>query len=314
MNYNLSPGEHDKISYSVENPRVAPLAAAFYGLLIVLGLNTIIGAVLHLLIFGFKTQDFSSAPMRMLQITNQLWFFLLPGLVLSLYIYKDVTKVIRFKLPALWELAAFGAGMLLLIPLLGNFSVLQNYLISNLAEKNAIVRKILDSLIYLDRMTQDAYSSLLRPENFIDKILIICVVAITPAICEEVFFRGFLQKSFELRFTKFWGAFITAFFFALLHMNPFGTIPLFILGLYFGYAVYRTNSIFVSMFLHFLNNFIATIVVFFTPAGGKDSDVFAPVSLLEFRTSTMTVLSLTVLFGLVLYLINYYYSKQKFLS
>lgn len=301
------------MSFSPENPRYSPVKAAFLGLAVVLVLNTLGGALLHLAIFGFKQQDFSSAPIRMLQIANQLWFFLLPGLALSLFIYGDVSKVIRVKIPHLWEAGVFGLGLLLLIPLLGNLAVLQNFFISHLAEKSAIVKKSLDFLIQMDKMTQDAYSSLLHPSNFIDKLLIICVVAITPAICEEVFFRGFLQKSFELRFTKFLGAFFTAIFFAAMHMNPFGTLPLFLLGLYFGYAVYRSDSIFVSMFLHFLNNFVATIVVFFTPAGGRDTDTFAPVSLLEFRSSTLTVLCLSILFGIVLYMINRYYSKQKFL-
>ncbi|MFC2140079.1 type II CAAX prenyl endopeptidase Rce1 family protein, partial [Bacteroidota bacterium] len=86
--------------------------------------------------------------------------------------------------------------------------------------------------------------------------------AVVPSICEEVFFRGYVQKSFELKYKPFWAALITALFFGLYHFNPFGMIPLILLGLFIGYSAYMSNSIIVPMLIHFLNNFIAAIAYF----------------------------------------------------
>ncbi|MCB9248002.1 MAG: CPBP family intramembrane metalloprotease [Ignavibacteriales bacterium] len=46
------------------------------------------------------------------------------------------------------------------------------------------------------------------------------------------------------------------------HFNPYGLIPLILLGMYFGFAVYKSDSIIVAMILHFLNNFISIVAYF----------------------------------------------------
>ncbi len=297
---------------SINNPRYPPLKAAFIGLGVVLFLNIVVASVLHLLIFGFKPSNAMGLPVRLLQMANQLWFFLLPALALSLYIFKDVSRIIRFRLPEYRDFGVFSIGLFVLIPLLNSFMVLQNYCIQLLADRNSTVKQLLDYLSKLDIEVQGVYSSILTPNNFLDVIIIIAVVAITPAICEEVFFRGFLQKSLELRYSKYAGALISAIVFGLLHMNPFATIPLVTLGLYFGYAIIKTDSIFVSMLLHFLNNMFAVTVFLLASNKEKELETFSPVSLAEFQFAAKSFLSLAILFGIVLFIINRYYSiKQK---
>ena len=88
---------------------------------------------------------------------------------------------------------------------------------------------------------------------------IIFVVAVIPAICEETLFRGFVQKSFELKMRPVWAILITSVFFGFYHFSPYGLIALISLGAYFGFAAYTSNSIFVTMILHFTNNFIAVL-------------------------------------------------------
>ena len=310
-NNSLHNESGDTPHLSVENPRYPPLKAAFIGLGVVLFLNIVGGSILHVSIFGLKEPNAMGLPLRLIQIANQIWFFLLPALAMSLYIYRDVTHVIRFRLPDIKDFGVFSIGLLVLVPLLNSFIVLQNYGIQLLADRSPVIKNILVVLSKLDNQVQGIYSNLLTPTNFFDVLIIVVVVAITPAICEEVFFRGFLQKSFELRYSKYVGAFFSAIVFGLLHMNPFATIPLIVLGLYFGFAIIKTDSIFVSMFLHFLNNLFAVIVFLLASDKAKELDSFTPVSYSEFVLGLESFVSLAILFGVVLYITNRYYSKKQ---
>ena len=82
---------------------------------------------------------------------------------------------------------------------------------------------------------------------------VLLLVAVTPAICEELFFRGFIQSGF--RRLGMWPAVIaTGFLFGLMHSSIYRLMPTFFLGAVFGYAVWRTHSIVVGMLCHALNN------------------------------------------------------------
>ncbi len=82
------------------------------------------------------------------------------------------------------------------------------------------------------------------------------VVGITPGICEEILCRGYILGAFKSR--GFWTPIIvSAMLFAILHLDPFRFIPVAVLGMYLGYLVVRSGSIFVSMFAHMLNNSLA---------------------------------------------------------
>lgn len=82
-------------------------------------------------------------------------------------------------------------------------------------------------------------------------------VALTPAICEEILFRGFALRPLEKAFGGKWAIILTALAFAIVHLDFVRLVPTFALGLAFGYTAIKTRSIFPSMVLHLLNNSIA---------------------------------------------------------
>ena len=82
------------------------------------------------------------------------------------------------------------------------------------------------------------------------------VMAITPAICEELLFRGLILSG--LRRCGSWPAIvISSLLFALAHASIYRLLPTFCLGLLLGYVVLRTGSIACSMLVHALNNGVA---------------------------------------------------------
>jgi uncharacterized protein len=102
----------------------------------------------------------------------------------------------------------------------------------------------------------------------------ILMVAIIPAIGEELMFRGVLQKIFS-NWTRnaHWGIFISSFIFTLIHFQFYGLFPRWILGMVFGYLYLWSGSIWAPILAHFINNSFAVLGYFMVSKGsiGKES-------------------------------------------
>lgn len=91
-------------------------------------------------------------------------------------------------------------------------------------------------------------------------LLIIGIIVLAP-ICEEIFFRGFMQRAYEGR-TKRYGFVITGLLFGSFHIfNGISEVmPACILGLAMGYLVYKTDSLSTSMLFHGAVNTCAVLL------------------------------------------------------
>ncbi|MEG8946230.1 CPBP family intramembrane glutamic endopeptidase [Rosettibacter firmus] len=256
--------EYNSQKPELEKPviNITPVTAAFLGLALVFVLYQFGGAILTLLIFGLDFEKADINAVRLLTMGGQILLILVPSLLLSKYIYVDVTSILRIRFPSKKEILVFVIGLILLIPLLQNFLYVQNYLIEKIAENNYLIKSIKNVIDQLDKLLESTYTNLIIAHSFIEGLFIILIVAVVPAVCEEVFFRGYVQSSFEYKFKPFWSALLTAVFFSIYHFNPYGLIPLILLGTYLGFSAYMSNSIFIPMILHFTNNFLA-ITAFF---------------------------------------------------
>lgn len=81
------------------------------------------------------------------------------------------------------------------------------------------------------------------------------VVALVPAFCEEIAFRGVLQtqlaKGFRNPHVAIW---VSAFLFSFIHFQFYGFIPRMLLGAFFGYLLIHTGSLWAPIAAHFVNN------------------------------------------------------------
>ena len=289
-------------------PNIAPLSAAFIGLVGVFLLYQVGGSVVTLIIFGFNIDKADVNAMRLLTIASQLLFILLPALLLARYVYEDVTTAIRFRSAKIAEVGIFLLGLTILIPLLQNYLYVQNYILDWLAKKSAFVHSIKATLDKLDLIVEGAYNQLLTARNVPEGILVITAAAIVPALCEETLFRGFIQTSFELKTTPFKAALITGAFFGLYHFNPYGLLPLIALGIYFSYAVYKTNSLATSVSLHFTNNIVSVLLFFIL----GDSDMLKSnvVDSANIVSNSIQLILLLIVFSLfILFTIKYFNNK-----
>ena len=106
-------------------------------------------------------------------------------------------------------------------------------------------------------------NQVLASPTFSIMLLNLFIIAILPAIGEELFFRGVLQKIFSKLFKSghiaIW---FTAFIFSTIHFQFFGFIPRFILGLVFGYLFFWSGTLWLPVISHFVNNAVPVIMTF----------------------------------------------------
>lgn len=115
------------------------------------------------------------------------------------------------------------------------------------------------------------------------------VVAFLAAICEELFFRGTLQRVFTENIQKksdvlmdcendtasanttksLCGVILTALIFSLAHFDMSGFFQRFVLGCYLGFAFYWTKSLWTSFAMHFANNGLLVLAFYYLPVPEK---------------------------------------------
>jgi membrane protease YdiL (CAAX protease family) len=83
------------------------------------------------------------------------------------------------------------------------------------------------------------------------------VMAVTPAICEEILFRGYLQRQFERSIGVVGAILATGIIFGLFHFRLTQFIPLGVIGMYLGYLTWRSGSLWLAIVVHFANNAFA---------------------------------------------------------
>ncbi len=90
-------------------------------------------------------------------------------------------------------------------------------------------------------------------------LVMLFVGAVMPGVCEECLFRGAIQGVLERR-GKWFGIIIAGVLFGLFHMDPTRMLIAPLLGIFAGWLVVRTGSLFPAMLSHFGNNATAITV------------------------------------------------------
>lgn len=92
--------------------------------------------------------------------------------------------------------------------------------------------------------------------------LALFLIAVMPAIFEELIFRGIILESTK-KLGTLQACLINGFLFSLFHCNPSQTGYTFVLGAVFAFVAIRTGSVIPSMIVHFLNNGYSVILMYF---------------------------------------------------
>ncbi|MDH4090931.1 MAG: CPBP family intramembrane metalloprotease [Cyclobacteriaceae bacterium] len=96
-----------------------------------------------------------------------------------------------------------------------------------------------------------------------DMLIGVLVIALLPAIGEELVFRGMIQRELwrgtQNIHLAIW---VSSAIFSAIHMQFYGFVPRLLLGALFGYLYYWSGSLMIPMFSHFFNNAFAVVMVY----------------------------------------------------
>lgn len=104
-------------------------------------------------------------------------------------------------------------------------------------------------------------STQLKYDGTFSAFLLWLTIIIIAPLGEELVFRGFLQRSLEKSWKDVTKAILIAsMVFAMVHLNPFWVIQIYVLGVVLGYLSWRTKSILPGIIVHGLNNGLALML------------------------------------------------------
>ncbi len=211
-----------------------------------------------------KMTDAASQPdglvriLAITQISAQIGLFIMPPLVFAMLIYGQ-----RFHKGLGLDATPGAFSILLVIPL--TFMVLP--MVSWLHQLNMQV-PITETMELSEQRAELFITLFLKDDTWKRLVLNLFMIALLPAIGEELFFRGILQKYLAKGLKNVHLAvFVTAILFSLLHFQFHGFLPRVFLGVLFGYLFVWTGNLWLPIIAHFVNNGAAVVVEFLGQRG-----------------------------------------------
>lgn len=195
-----------------------------------------------------------------------LFMFFLPAVLYARVCHVKAMKHLGFKNTLDWKHAAL--AVLIMIACLPAVDALQ--------ELTKMLPWSKASLAKFDKAEADYYKQvavIARMNNVWDYILSLIVIALAPAIVEEVLFRGVIQNLLSRWFKKpVLAIVITSVLFSAVHLSYLGFLSRFALGFVLGWMFYRTGNIWINIIAHFFNNAAAITQLYLVNKPGQTID------------------------------------------
>lgn len=149
------------------------------------------------------------------------------------------------------------------------------FLSGGLGELNKLIPLSNSLKIKFEKLEQDYEKQVMifaNMKTFGDYFLSMIMIAILPAIFEELLFRGALQKLLIDWFkTPHIAILVTSILFSAIHFSFYGFLPRMILGMVLGYLYFFGKSIWLNILMHFINNGVAITAMYFAIKNGKSA-------------------------------------------
>lgn len=196
---------------------------------------------------------------KILLVAQQIGLFLTPAILLAVTERKKLNSFYKLKMPKINGLFLVLLLMMVAVPILG--------LVNDLNQKMALPAFLKDIEAWM-RASEDQLAkttkAILQMNNWQTVLINLFVIALVPAICEELIFRGALQRTFLRVFKNHHAAiWISAIIFSSIHFQFYGFFPRLFLGAAFGYIYCWSGSIWYSILAHFINNGFAVSVAWY---------------------------------------------------
>ena len=192
--------------------------------------------------------------MLVVQAVSQLLMFLIPVLVFAGLFHSGIGSYLKLKGKGSWRLALISMVMVVLLMPLNDVLTWWN--------EGWRFGPIEESMRRMSEMEKEMLEKMVSLTTVGDLVLQLVIIALVPAVCEELFFRGGVQQILSGWFkNRHVAVIVAALVFSLAHGDMYGAVPRFVMGLLLGYLFAYSGSMVVNISAHFFNN--AAIVVMY---------------------------------------------------
>ncbi len=215
----------------------------------------LVGLLLGMELFG-SDMTLEVNAYKWIQLLQSACMFLLPPLLFASMCDEKPLGYLGLRTGIGWKPALLlVVAMLLAVPCINLLSWLngQVHFPDFLSEKEAYLR-------LLEEQAGRQTDFLLNTCSQGDMWFNLLVMALMPALSEELFFRATLQRLLGEAVRHTWAIWLTAFVFSAVHMQFFNFVPRLLLGAFFGYLLVWSGSLWLPVLAHFVNN--AAVVVY----------------------------------------------------
>lgn len=208
--------------------------------------------------------------LKYFQVLQSIGLFVVPPIILALLYHGNISEYLQIDRSTDKKTFLFAALTLLMVIPFINF----------LGEMNSQMR-FPESLSGLENWmkTMEGAAEIMiekfmKVEGVSGLMFNIFMIAVLPALGEELMFRGVIQRIFT-NWTRnhHWGIWISAFLFSAMHMQFYGFLPRMVLGGMFGYLLVWTGTMWVPILAHFVNNTMGVMGYYFINKGVISKDI-----------------------------------------
>lgn len=166
-----------------------------------------------------------------------------------------------------WQpLAGFGVVLLLIIGIMPLSAVVVEW--NNNIRLPSSLADFEQWAMTMETRAKELTTYLLQFQSVGDLFWALLVVAVLPAVGEELTFRGVLQgKLQQMTGNPHVAIWVTAFIFSILHFQFFGFVPRVLLGALFGYLYAWSGNLMIPILAHFINNGFTVTMIFLHQKG-----------------------------------------------
>lgn len=210
----------------------------------------------------------ATSSLKWLQCIQTLSLFLLPALLCAWWCDDNHRPFRWLRMDKMISWHVVGLAALVMVCAIPGINLLADL------NNRIVLPECLSSLEQFFRQMEEEAALLTERFMQADNVWVMMInmglMAVLPALAEEMSFRGVLQQLLGGRtHVAIW---LTAVIFSAIHMQFYGFIPRMLMGALFGYVFVWTGSLWVPIVMHFVNNGMAVLVYYILSSKGVSID------------------------------------------
>jgi membrane protease YdiL (CAAX protease family) len=205
--------------------------------------------------FFYPQTSTDIASLKILQLVQSFAMFVMPPFILAYFWSRKPIAFLQLnRSPKGIDTGIIVLFMVLIVPAINLLSQLNQQITfpESLSGLETWLRNY-------EKQTEQVVQELLHVSSVSALLFNILLIAVVPALGEELFFRSALQGIIQKWKGSTVAIWLAAIIFSAIHFQFFGFFPRLLLGAFFGYLLVWSGNLWIPILAHFINNAFAVV-------------------------------------------------------